>query len=85
MRKYHFTEITYQTIQTLRDERDEERLCRLAEKCIHSEYRRLKMDINDKIDRSPFGVEDNFQYVKSYIDGRDARYKHRRACIRSVV
>jgi hypothetical protein len=80
MRKYHVTEIRYETIVQLRDEGDEEWLCQLAEQCIHSEYRRLKMDMVDP-DRSPFGMEANFKYIKDYIEMREARYKRRRATI----
>jgi len=88
MRKYHFTEITYETILRLREEGDEDRLCRLAETCIKAEYRRLNMDmesIKHHMDRSCFKIEQNFQYVKRYIEERDARYKRHRISILSMV
>lgn len=84
MRKYHFTEIDYDTLVELRKEGDGARLCRLAEKCIRAEYQRLKMD-TDHADRSPFDIDANFQYVKSYIEGRKARYRRRREAIMSII
>jgi hypothetical protein len=88
MRKYHFTEIRYATIVTLREDGDEERLCRLAERCIHAEYRRLRMNPTvhyNSMDRSSFAIHDNFMYVKNYIEARDVRRKQRRTAILSMV
>ena len=87
MRKYHFTEITYATIVALRDDGDDERLCRLAERCIHAEYRRLRMNMTAAVpipDRSSFAIQDNFLYVKKYIEDRDVRRKQRREALRSL-
>ena len=87
MRKYHFTEITYDTIVALRDDGDDERLCRLAERCIHAEYRRLRMNTTAAVpipDRSSFAIQDNFLYVKKYIEDRDVRRKQRREALRSL-